>query len=555
MAILDGIKGVVKAQVARKVSNSVTHGLKKVAGNLFGVNIGTGHSIIDRLPVSGGKYFTENLSFPENVEGDPQQGHYIIFEIMVQDKAKLQSKKIESTARTTRRSMNLLKRNEGGFQLKNNPDTYGGGFTPFGAGSPDTYNVPDLPFGGTNPDAYNVPDLPFGGTNPDTYGNYQIGNLSYDSGGNLIKVEEYEFTKETTPVNNFNGALALSAKGPKSSNYGDTWNASVAPGNYQGDVYDYVNNISYGDIYTNTYSDKDDYYGESTSVDELLIEGFGGGDHIGLDIPNLKGFDNTTTEGYGDMYGESTPSGNPYFDEKYDGESLLLQNLPTKRLDTAIALYMPPSISVSYGANYADQDIGTIAEVSNAAIEAFMSDPDAPLSTRLAESAGAALDMAPTALNRSLISALNAAAPGSAALIAIQRGKIITPRMVMMFEGIGRRNFSYDFTFIPKSETEAQKVEEIIKKFKIHMHANFVGEDGNFREMEIPSFFNIQYKYKGKDNSHLNRIATCALQKIDVSYGADRFVAYEDGVPQTTKMSLSFVELELMTRDRMKEGY
>ena len=255
------------------------------------------------------------------------------------------------------------------------------------------------------------------------------------------------------------------------------------------------------------------------------------------------------------MYGESTPSGNPYFDEKYDGESLLLQNLPTKRLDTAIALYMPPSISVSYGANYADQDIGTIAEVSNAAIEAFMSDPDAPLSTRLAESAGAALDMAPTALNRSLISALNAAAPGSAALIAIQRGKIITPRMVMMFEGIGRRNFSYDFTFIPKSETEAQKVEEIIKKFKIHMHANFVGEDGNFREMEIPSFFNIQYKYKGKDNSHLNRIATCALKKIDVSYGADRFVAYEDGVPQTTKMSLSFVELELMTRDRMKEGY
>ena len=32
-------------------------------------------------------------------------------------------------------------------------------------------------------------------------------------------------------------------------------------------------------------------------------------------------------------------------------------------------------------------------------------------------------------------------------------------------------------------------------------------------------------------------------------------VAYEDGVPQTTKLSLSFTELEIITRDAIKEGY
>ena len=35
------------------------------------------------------KYVTENLSFPLNVEGDPQEGHYIIFTIKEQNKAKL----------------------------------------------------------------------------------------------------------------------------------------------------------------------------------------------------------------------------------------------------------------------------------------------------------------------------------------------------------------------------------------------------------------------------------------------------------------------------------
>ena len=64
------------------------------------------------------------------------------------------------------------------------------------------------------------------------------------------------------------------------------------------------------------------------------------------------------------------------------------------------------------------------------------------------------------------MAALDAVAPGASALIAMERGKIITPRMEMMFAGIGRRNFSYDFTFIPKSKQESDRVEEIIKMFK-----------------------------------------------------------------------------------------
>ena len=56
-------------------------------------------------------------------------------------------------------------------------------------------------------------------------------------------------------------------------------------------------------------------------------------------------------------------------------------------------------------------------------------------------------------------------------------------------------------------------------------------------------------------NEHLNKISTCALESMDVSYGADRFVAYEGGVPQTTKISLKFKEMEIITKDQIAQGF
>jgi hypothetical protein len=80
------------------------------------------------------------------------------------------------------------------------------------------------------------------------------------------------------------------------------------------------------------------------------------------------------------------------------------------------------------------------------------------------------------------------------------------------------------------------------------------GVDG-VREMEIPDFFNIRYMYLSKENPHLNKIKQCVLTGATVEYGADRYKAYKGGVPQTTKLSLNFSELEIITKDYIKQGY
>jgi len=232
-----------------------------------------------------------------------------------------------------------------------------------------------------------------------------------------------------------------------------------------------------------------------------------------------------------------------------DSNSLQLSNPSVVTIDKVISLYMPPSLSVSYNSKYGDQNISAMGMMGKTALDAFMGKNGINFDTALEKGLGEFKQGAETAV----MAILDTAAPGATALLALEKGAIRTPRMELMFEGIGRREFSFEFNFIPKDAAEAKTIEKIVYQFKFHMAANYT--DGTFRELEIPSYFNIKYMFKGDENTHLNKISTCALETMDVSYGGDRFIAYEDGAPQTTKMTLKFKELEIITKKQIEQGF
>ena len=408
MAILDGVKNAVAANIGAAVNKSVSSGLKRVAGNLFGVDLVPGRGSLGgpsapiRTPT---KYTTENLAYPSGVESDPTQGHYIIFEILAQNKGQLSAfKKKEAAIDKTRADINNIRNQVGGG---------------------------------------------FGGA--------------------------------ATARSNADAALA-------------TTNRELA---------------------------------EQKSS------------------PDLR------------------------------NSSIQMQNPTTTRLDTMIALYMPPSVKVDYTVKYGDQEIGLLAETGLSAIKAFQNQQGNIFEKGFegVKAAASGIGAGAVQLGMKEVADLGGIASGVSTAIAIERGQVVTPRMELMFEGMGRRNFSFEFTFIPKSEEEAKIVEQIVHKFKFHMTPDFadfnsgpdlgkllggrvntVGADG-VREMKIPDHFNIRYMHMGKENPHLNKIATCALTKMDVDYGADRFTAYAGGRPQTTKISLSFTEFNIMSKSHVKEGY
>ena len=278
---------------------------------------------------------------------------------------------------------------------------------------------------------------------------------------------------------------------------------------------------------------------------------------------------------YGDFRGDPTGLGqvvnrdqtpSPDKEEKWHerspdanllNSSIQMKKKSTTRLDTVIALYMPPSVQVKYDVSWADQEIGVVAESGLAAIKAFQGQGGG-LSGMMSAGKEAVLG-GTAAAARGVMNKVASTVQGADAVIAIERGQVITPRMELMFEGMGRRSFSYSFTFIPKSESEAITVEDIVLHFKRHMMPNFAnnftsGVDG-VREMTIPDHFNIRYMYRHKTNTHLNLIHTCALKSMDVDYGAERFTGYAGGRPQTTKISLNFIEFNIMSRAHIDQGY
>ena len=61
----------------------------------------------------------------------------------------------------------------------------------------------------------------------------------------------------------------------------------------------------------------------------------------------------------------------------------------------------------------------------------------------------------------------------------------------------------------------------------------------------------------------MNRISTCYLESLNVTYGGDKFRAYDvqpgifgDGAPpQNIILALGFKEMEILTREAIHEGF
>jgi len=241
-------------------------------------------------------------------------------------------------------------------------------------------------------------------------------------------------------------------------------------------------------------------------------------------------------------------------------KTLTMKRRPSTKLVQSIALYMPPQVSVSYGASYGETEIGLTAEAGEAAFNALFGSG----SVTMAGFYKSGMDAIEKGAKKVGIGMLDTVAPGARELVALDRGKIIAPRMELMFEGVARRDFEFSFVFIPKSAIEAQQVKTIVDLFKKHMSpetsTTFFGGVENVRELTIPDVFDIDYMYRGQQNQYLNKIGTSYLKSVQVSYGGDRYTAYEPDAsgsppPQRTSLTLAFSEIELMYRDRIEEGY
>ena len=244
--------------------------------------------------------------------------------------------------------------------------------------------------------------------------------------------------------------------------------------------------------------------------------------------------------------------------EKYKKAStVLVKRPPTVRMDTAITLYMPPSVQVSYNANYTDTEIGAAAATASQAYQDIVG------GAAVGDTVNKALKgLGPEIGDGMIRKALGAidmipGLEGAMEVVEMQRGFIKTPRMELAFKGIPKRSFQYDFKMIPKSAAEAEEIQKIIKGFKLNMLPEMVSGVAN--RLTMPNTFDISYMYNGAENQYLHKISTCVLETMAVTYGGDRYKTFEasgNGAPPVeVGITLGFKEMDLITREKANEGF
>tara|TARA_Y100001937_G_scaffold112824_1_gene160846 strand:- start:1873 stop:3048 length:1176 start_codon:yes stop_codon:yes gene_type:complete len=242
-------------------------------------------------------------------------------------------------------------------------------------------------------------------------------------------------------------------------------------------------------------------------------------------------------------------------------QSGLASVLPTTtRITDSVAIYLPPNVQDNTSAVYSDSQTGMVGftllgglKFSN---EFKRGDYEAAAATLIDGFGGLIAEGAKKA-TAAFVEGLTET-EGAAGLFNKTFGQADNPFMEVLFDKVNMRTFTYNFTFAPRNKDERDDVQKIIHLFRFHMMPELQGSHARF--LTLPSEFDIHYMYQSQDgqaseNDYYNKIATCVLQDCTVDYTPGGVKSFEDGSPTQIKMSLTFKETQLLTKELVAQGF
>ena len=232
----------------------------------------------------------------------------------------------------------------------------------------------------------------------------------------------------------------------------------------------------------------------------------------------------------------------------------------TRRITDSIALYLPPNVQDSTAANYngfATGAVGLAAAGGVNLIDAMQrNDFEGAAKSLVGTAKGIVQESAKKAV-AGIVEGLTEA-EGTTELLNKAFGQADNPYMEVLFDKMALRTFTYNFTFAPRNEDETFDVQKIIQMFRFHMSPELKGANNRF--LTLPSTFDIHYMYQMEDgvateNDFYNKIATCVLESCTVDYTPGGVRSFANGAPTQITMALQFKETELLTKERVNEGF
>jgi hypothetical protein len=134
-------------------------------------------------------------------------------------------------------------------------------------------------------------------------------------------------------------------------------------------------------------------------------------------------------------------------------------------------------------------------------------------------------------------------------------GYPINPKIEVLFSHTTQRSFRMEILMAPKNENESLTIKNIIDTMRYHS-APEISNVGIIPTFIAPAEFDITFYHKGKENTTIPRINTCALEQIEVDYAPTGvYSTFSNGHAVAIRLSLAFRELEILHKQRVSQGF
>ena len=229
-----------------------------------------------------------------------------------------------------------------------------------------------------------------------------------------------------------------------------------------------------------------------------------------------------------------------------------------ERLD--VALYIPPdALSTSYKSDYESASMGqvlgrTVENIRKA--EGSLDQLQANMQTEAAATGNVIVDLlSQTATPANVRTAMSVA-----------KGQVANPYIVAAYKGPTQlREQKFTFKLMPEDAKQSKICQEIVRQFKLAMLPDHAGGDNMSTPTGLfayPHEFEIEFYINGKPlprDSHnpLFNIGKSVLTNCDVNYTTQDTVLFFEGTqyPVTINLSLTFMEIEVMYRNKIRKGF
>lgn len=142
----------------------------------------------------------------------------------------------------------------------------------------------------------------------------------------------------------------------------------------------------------------------------------------------------------------------------------------------------------------------------------------------------------------------------------------INPYVEVLYRGTDLRAFNFSFMFAPQSPADANQLYGqygLLSRFRYHAAPEFAGKGELL--FKSPSEWEIDFYYRAKNGSMKNnwefnkaipRIAKGVLTRVDVDYNPDtEYSTFETGEPTSSRLTMQFVEMEIIDKSRINDGF